>query len=58
MLGHITRPVHLYRARRAGEPTRDGRWVADPVCRMCLDVEQAATSVTHDGAEVFFCSAL
>jgi len=57
-LRHITRPVHLYRARRAGEPARDGRWVVDPVCRMCLDVEQAATSVIHDGAEVFFCSAL
>lgn len=57
-LRHVTRPVRLYRARRTGEPAREGRWVVDPVCRMQLDPEEGPTSMEHQGTKLFFCSAL
>lgn len=57
-LRHVAAPVHLFRARSVDEDARDGRWVIDPVCRMRLDVDQAATSIEHDGTERYFCSAL
>lgn len=57
-LRHIGEPTHLYRVRSVAAPDHDGRWVVDPVCRMRLDAEQAATSVTEDGTEHFFCSPL
>jgi adenylate cyclase len=57
-LRHIGDPAHLYRVRSETTAEHGGRWVIDPVCRMRLDTEQAATSVTEDSAEHFFCSSL
>ena len=57
-LRHIGEPAHLYRARSTAAPEHGGRWVVDPVCRMRLDADQAATSVTEAGTEHFFCSSL
>lgn len=57
-LRHIVRPAHLYRARSASESEVAGRWVVDPVCRMRLDADQAATTQTEDGVEYVFCSPL
>lgn len=57
-LRHVTRPLHLYRARREHAQPREDRWVIDPVCRVRLEVAQAATSIRHDETELFFCSAL
>ena len=57
-LRHVAAPVRLYRARRETAEDDHARWVIDPVCHMRLDLEQASTSIVHDGTEVFFCSAL
>ena len=57
-LRNIAAPVHVFRARGVNDDARDSRWVIDPVCRMRVDVQQAATSIEHDGVERFFCSAL
>lgn len=57
-LRHIGEPVHVYRARSTAAADHDERWVVDPVCRMRLDAEHAATSRTEDGTEYFFCSSL
>ena len=57
-LRHVAMPIQLFRARRANEREEDDRWVVDPVCRMRVDPQRAATSMVHDGTEVFFCSAL
>lgn len=57
-LRHIGEPAQLYRARPTGAPGHDARWMVDPVCRMRVDVDQAATSLTEGGTEHFFCSSL
>lgn len=57
-LRHISEPARLYRARSERADDHAGRWVIDPVCQMRLDVAQAATSLTHESSERFFCSAL
>lgn len=55
-LRHIALPVRIFRAESAVVARPDARWVIDPVCRMRLDVFEAATSAQHDGNEFFFCS--
>ena len=57
-LRHVADPVPVFRARGLDDGGDGRRWVIDPVCRMSLDAEQAATSIEHNGAERFFCSAL
>ena len=57
-LRHVAAPLHLYTARARGIAQAAERWVIDPVCRMRVDVEQASTSLAHEGAEFFFCSAI
>ena len=51
-------PVRLYQAQRETAEADSARWVTDPVCQMRLDAEHASSSIVHDGAEVFFCSAV
>ena len=57
-LRHVAAPGRLYQARRETAEGDSARWVTDPVCQMRLDAEQASTSIVHDGAEMFFCSAV
>jgi len=48
-------PVRLYSAHRRGGLVR-GDVVIDPVCRMRIDPEESAGSLSHDGFEYRFCS--
>ena len=57
-LRHVAAPVRLYQAQRETAEADSARWVTDPVCQMRLDAEHASSSIVHDGAEVFFCSAV
>lgn len=55
-LRNLSAPVRVYRAHReAGDPSAELS-VTDPVCRMRLDPKRAATSVVHQGRELYFCS--
>ena len=57
-LRHVTAPVHLYRARLRATSNDEGRWGIDAVCHLRVEIEQAATSLKHEGSEYFFCSAV
>jgi class 3 adenylate cyclase/YHS domain-containing protein len=51
---NVREPVALYRAMREGR--RDSELPIDPVCRMAVDVDQAAGQLRHQGKLFFFCS--
>lgn len=46
--------VALYQARREGEDR--GARVIDPVCRMSVEPEEAAGTLTYEGRTYYFCS--
>lgn len=54
---HLAAPLHVLRARTAGQAPRPG-WAFDPVCRMRVEVGKRATSVSFHGQDYSFCSAL
>lgn len=54
-LRHVSRPVRLFAAEDV-DTGRKGRWAVDPVCRMRVDVDRCAATLTHEGAEYAFCS--
>lgn len=54
-LHNVRSPVSLYAAVPTGEHDRKGLPI-DPVCRMAVDPEHSAGSLTHDGTEHHFCS--
>jgi len=54
-LRNIAAPVSLYLAMREGERSREGLPI-DPVCRMAVDPEHSAGTLTHEGARYHFCS--
>ena len=57
-LRHIRDPAHLFRARPSAVTEESGRWVIDPVCRMRLDADWAATTVDRGGERYQFCSSV
>ena len=55
-LRHVSKPMHIYRARL--ESTHGGieRWAVDPVCHMRIETGRAAATIDHDGIRYLFCS--
>ena len=53
-LRHIPRPLRVFQVRRRGDREQ---WAVDPVCKMRVDLERRAATVTHDRVEYSFCSA-
>jgi adenylate cyclase len=51
---NVRERVALYRAMREGR--RDRELPIDPVCRMAVDLDQAAGQLRHEGELFFFCS--
>jgi len=54
-LRNVAEPVSLFAAAPEAERSALGLPV-DPVCRMVVDVEHAAGTLSHGGTEYFFCS--
>jgi adenylate cyclase len=54
-LRNIAEPVSLFLAAREGELSGADLPI-DPVCRMAVDPEHGAGSLTHDGTTYHFCS--
>ncbi len=53
-LRNISEPVLVFAAtKRGGHP---GKLPVDPVCRMAVDPDHAAGSLTFEGRQYFFCS--
>lgn len=52
---NVTDPVMLYLALAEGTRSEGGLPI-DPVCRMAVDPEHAAGTITHEGAVYQFCS--
>jgi adenylate cyclase len=54
-LRNVAEPVSLYLAVREGERSGQGLPI-DPVCRMAVDPEHSAGTLTHEGTTYHFCS--
>jgi adenylate cyclase len=53
---NIAEPVTVYALTLASQPDVADLPI-DPVCRMAVDPREAAERRTHDGVEIYFCSA-
>lgn len=54
-LRNVAEPVLLYQAVKEGESDEAGLPI-DPVCRMAVDPDHSAGSLSHAGVEYHFCS--
>ena len=54
-LRNVEEPVLLYAAVRRGGPAGSALPI-DPVCRMAVDPDHAAGTITHEGTRYHFCS--
>lgn len=53
-LKNVAEPIVVYRALRSGDRGEAG--LIDPVCRMSVEPDNSAGTLTHDGVEYHFCS--